>query len=69
MYTVIAQTRNIHIELSSPQLATISTEKRSYQYNKLSTLLSRYHYFDNLYPSELLYLANITRVFLTSSPI
>jgi len=35
MYTAIAQTRNINIEASSLVLKTTSTEKRSYQYNKL----------------------------------
>jgi len=35
MYTVIAQTRNINIQASSRLLATTSTEKRSYQYDKL----------------------------------
>jgi len=35
MYTAIAQTRNITIEASSLLLETTSTEKRSYQYNKL----------------------------------
>ena len=35
MYTAIAQTRNINIEASSLLLRTTSTEKRSYQYNKL----------------------------------
>jgi len=35
MYTAIAQTRNINIEASSLLLKTRSTEKRSYQYNKL----------------------------------
>ena len=35
MYTAIAQTRNINIEASSLLLDTTSTEKRSYQYNKL----------------------------------
>ena len=35
MYTAIAQTRNINIEASSLLLETTSTEKRSYQYNKL----------------------------------
>ena len=69
MYAVIVQTRNINIEASSPLLNTTSTEKRSYQYNKLSPLLYRYQYFDYLYRSELLYLAYITRIFLTSSPI
>jgi len=69
MYTAIAKTRNINIEASSPLLDTTSTEKRSYQYNKLSTLLHRYQYIEYLYRSELLYLAYITRVFLTSSPI
>jgi len=69
MYTVIAQTRNINIEPSSMLLKRTSTEKRSYQYNKLSTLLYRYKYFDDLCRSESLYLAYITRVFLTSSPI
>ena len=69
MYTTIAQTRNINIEASSLLLDTTSPENRSYQYNKLSTLLYRYQYFDYLYRSELLYLAYITRVFLMSSPI
>jgi len=36
MYTAIAQTRNINIEASSLLLDTTSTEKRSYQYKKLS---------------------------------
>ena len=35
MYTAISQTRNINIEASSRLLDTTSTEKRSYQYNKL----------------------------------
>jgi len=35
MYTVIAQTRNINIEVSLLLFRTTSTEKRSYQYNKL----------------------------------
>jgi len=35
MYTAIAQTRDINIEASSLLLKTTSTEKRSYQYNKL----------------------------------
>ena len=35
MYTAIAQTRNINSEASSLLLRTTSTEKRSYQYNKL----------------------------------
>ena len=35
MYTAIAQTRNINIEASSLLLERTSTEKRSYQYNKL----------------------------------
>jgi len=35
MYTAIAQTRNINIEVSSRLLDTTSTEKRSYQYNNL----------------------------------
>ena len=69
MYTAIAQTRNINIEGSSLLLDTTSMEKRSYQYNKLSTLLYRYLCFDYLPRSKLLYLAYITRVFLTSSPI
>ena len=69
MYAVIVQTRNINIEASSLLLNTTSTEKRSYQYNKLSPLLYRYQYFDYLYRSEFLYLAYITRIFLTSSPI
>jgi len=69
MYTAIAQTRNINIKASSLLLDTGGTEKRSYQYNKLSTLLYRYQYFDDLHRSESLYLVYITRVFLTSSPI
>jgi len=69
MYTVISQTRNINIEASSLLLDTTSTGKRSYQYNKLSTVLYRYKYFDDLDRSEPLYLAYITRVFLTSSAI
>ena len=69
MYTAIAQKRNINIEASSLLLDTTSTEKRSHQYNKLSPLLYRYQDFDYLYRSQLLYLAYITRVFLTSSPI
>jgi len=69
MYTAIAQTWNIHIEASSLLLRKTSTEKRSYQYNKLSTLLYRYQYIDDLYRSESLYVAYITRVFLTSSRI
>jgi len=69
MYTAIGQTRNINIEASSLLLDTKSTEKRSYQYNKLSRLLYPYQYFDYLYRSELLYLAYITHVFLTSSSI
>ena len=41
MYTAIAQTRNINIKASSLLLRTTSTEKRSYQYNKLFyTLIS-----------------------------
>ena len=52
MYTAIAQTRNINIEASSLLLDTTSTEKRSYQYNKLSTLLYRYQYLDYLHRSE-----------------
>jgi len=69
MYTAIAQTLNINIEASSLLLDTTSPEQRSYQYNKLSTLLYRYQYFDDLCRSQSLYLAYITRVFLTSSPI
>jgi len=69
MYTAIAQMRNIYIEASSLLLRKTSTEKRSYQYNKLSTLLYRYQYFDDLYRSKSLSLAYITHVFLTSSPI
>jgi len=69
MYTAIAQTRNINIEASLLLFNSTSTEKSSYQYNKLFTLLYHYEYFDYLYRSELLYLAYITRVFLTSSPI
>jgi len=52
MYTAIAQTRNINIEASSLLLDTTSMENRSYPYNKLSTLLYRYQYFDYLYQSE-----------------
>jgi len=52
MYTSIAQTRNINIEASSLLLETTSTEKRSYQYNKLSTLLYGYQYFDDLHRSK-----------------
>jgi len=69
MYTAIAQTRNINIEASSLLLDTTSTEKRSYQHNKLSTLLYRYQYFNDPDRSEELYLAYITRVILTRSPI
>ena len=69
MYTAIAQTRNINIEESSLLLDTTSTEKRSYQYNKLATVLYRFQYLHDLYRSESLYLAYITRLFLTSSPI
>ena len=68
MYTAIAETRNINIQASSLLLETTSTEKRSYQYNKLPTLLYRYQLFDDLYRSESLYQAYITCVFLTSSP-
>jgi len=67
MYTVIAQMRNINIELSSLLLDTTSTEKRSYQYNKF--LPYRYQYFNNLFCSIPLYLAYITPVFLASSLI
>jgi len=52
MYTAIAQTRNINIAASLLLLDTTSTEKRSYQYNMLSTLLYRYQYFEYLYQSE-----------------
>jgi len=69
MYSAIAQTWNINIEASSLLLETTSAEKRSYQYNKLYTLLYRYQYFDYLYRSEFFYLAYITPVLLTSSPI
>ena len=69
MDTSIGQTRNLNIEASSLLLDTTSTEKGSYQYNKFSTLLHCYQYFDYLYRSELLYLPYITRLFLTSSPI
>ena len=48
MYTAIAQTRNINIEASSLLLDTTSTEKRSYQYNKLSQPLYLYEDFDDL---------------------
>jgi len=67
MYTAIAQMRNINIEVSSLLLATTSTEKRSYHYNKF--LSYRYQYFNNLFCSIPLYLAYITPVFLASSPI
>jgi len=69
MYTTIAQMRDINIAASSLLFDTGSPEKRSYQYNKLSTLLDCYQYFDNLCRSESLSLAYITLVFLTSSPI
>jgi len=69
MYTAIAQTRNINIEAFSVLLDTRSREKRSYQYNKQSTLLYRYQYFDYLCRSELLDLAYITHVFIASSLI
>jgi len=48
MYTAIAQTRNINIEASLLLLDTTSTEKGSYEYNKLSTLLYHYQHFDDL---------------------
>jgi len=67
MYTTIAQMWNINIEASSLLLDTTSTEKRSYQSNKF--LSYRYQYLDDLSRSISLYLAYITRVFLTSSPI
>jgi len=67
MNTALAQTPNINMEASSLRLETTSTKKRSYQYNKLSPLI--YQYFDYLYRSESLYLAYITCVFLTRSPI
>ena len=47
-----APTRNINIEASSLLLDTTSTEKRSHQYNKPSTLLYRYQYFDDLHRSK-----------------
>jgi len=67
MYRAIAHTRNISIEASSLLLETTSTEKRSYQYNKV--LPYRYQYFDDLSRNMPLCLAYITRVALTSSPI
>ena len=67
MYTAIAQTRNMSIEASSMPLDTTSAEKRSYQYNQF--VLYGYQYFDDLSQSTPLYLAYISRVFLTSSPI
>ena len=67
MNTAIAQTRNINIEASSLLLGTTSSVKRSYQYKKF--LSYRYQYFDHLSGSIPLYLAYITRIFLTSSPI
>jgi len=67
MYTAIAQTQNINIEVSSLLLDTTSTEKRSYQYKQF--LSYHYQYFDYLPRSILLCLAYITRVFLASSPI
>ena len=70
MYTVIAQTRNINIEASSLLLKEEGARRRDLiNIISYSTLLHRYHYFDDLYRSEQLYLAYITRVFLTSSPI
>jgi len=39
MYTAIAQMWNINIEASWLLLKTTSTEKRSYQYNRFTTLL------------------------------
>ena len=67
MYTAIAQTRNINIVAFSLLLDTTSTKKRSFQYNRF--LLYRYQYFDDLSQGTLLYLAYITLVFLTCSPI
>jgi len=50
MYTAITQTQDINIEASSLLFRyKESTDKRSYQYNKLSTLLYRYQYFDHLH--------------------
>jgi len=58
MYTAIAETRNINIQASSLLLETTSTEKRSYQYNKLHTLLYRYQHFDDLSSLHYLCLLN-----------
>ena len=38
IYTTIAQTRNINIQATSLLLKPTSTEQRSYQYNRFSTL-------------------------------
>ena len=69
MYTAIAQTRNINIEASSLLLDKKARRRDLINIISYSTLLYRFQYFDDLYRSKLLYLAYITRVFLTSSPI
>ena len=46
MFMVIAQMQNMNIKASSLLLDTTSTDKRSYQYNKI--LLDRHQYFDDL---------------------
>jgi len=70
MYTAIAQTRNINIEASSLLLDKKQARRRDLiNIISYSTLLYRYQYFDDPYRSKPLYLAYITRVFLTSSPI
>jgi len=51
MYTAIAQTRNINIEASSLLLENKHGEE-ILSYNKLSTLLYRYQYFDYPYRRE-----------------
>jgi len=69
MYTAIAQTRNINIEASSLLLDTGGRRRDLINIISYSTILYHYQYFDDLYRSKPLYLAYITRVFLTSSPI
>jgi len=68
MYTAISQTRNINIEASLLLLETTSVEKRSYEYNKflLFIVTNTLTIYIEVQP---LYLAYITHVFLTSSPI
>jgi len=69
MYTGIAQTRNINIEASSLLFETKARRRDLINIISYSTLLYRYQYFDDPNRSKLLYLAYITRVFLTSSHI